>query len=584
MPLAALARLADRLPSWLVTALLLAGIALVEAAVPWILVRGPLTVGLAGLVTARFVAQSIRHARLAVRVRTVLRTRFFELALTAAATALLVSKAFVWVRMVLDPAVRPALEPAYGQYAAAFLVVALLRAVAGGLSVRRLLHRLDLKPAQTVAIGFAVTILAGAIGLSVPLSVSRLEALSLVDVFFTAVSAVTVTGLAVYDPVTFHTTFGQVVLLALIQLGGVGTMAASASLVVLAGRRLRLRQAAALRESMELKALGDVRSQVRAVVLITLGAEAVGAAALYLLWRGDPAVPRPLFAALFHAVSAFCNAGFSTFAAGLVPFRGDPGTNAVIGALVVLGGIGFPVLPLAVRLLPALFVRATRPVLSLHARLALVTTGSLLAGGALLALLLEWRGTLGGLSLGERLLAAGFLSVTARTAGFNTLDVGALSAATLWGLMLLMFVGGSPGSTAGGIKTTTAATVVATLAATLRGRQRVQAFARTIPEEQVQKALALVGVSTAAVALGAGVLLATQDALPPLGLVFEAVSAFATVGLSTGVTGDLDGLGKAVVMVLMFVGRTGPLTLGFALALRAERSHVTYPSEKIMLG
>lgn len=581
---AAWRRLAGGVPAWLETPLLLAGIALVEFLVPWVLVRGPVTLLLAGAVTVRFVIQSIRHARLAVRVRTVLRTRFFELALTAAAAALLVSKASVWVRMLLDPAVRSKLEPVYGQYAIAFLVVALLRAVAGGLNARRLLHRLELMPAQTVAIGFAVTAVAGAIVLAVPLALSQLEALSLLDILFTAVSAVTVTGLAVYDPGTFHTTFGQVVLLVLIQLGGLGTMAASASLVVLAGRRLRLRQTAALRESMDLQALGDVRGQIRAVVLVTLGAEAVGAAALYVLWRGNPAVERPIFAAVFHAVSAFCNAGFSTFATSFVPFRGDAGTNAVIATLVVLGGIGFPVFPVAARLVPALLLRAKRPVLTLHARLVLAMTGALLVLGFMLALITEWRHTLAGLPVLDRLLAAGFLSVTSRTAGFNTLDTSALSAATLWGLMLLMFVGGSPGSTAGGIKTTTAATVLATLVGTLRGRSRVRAFCRTIPDEQVQKALAIVGVSTATVAAGVGALLLTQAALPPMGLVFEAVSAFATVGLSTGVTPALDPLGKLVVMGLMFVGRTGPLTLGFALALRAERSHVTYPSEKIMLG
>lgn len=580
---AALRRLAARIPR-LQEPLLLGGIALVEALVPWPVVRGPVTLLLAGLVTVRFVAQSIRHARLAARIRSVLRARFFELALTAAALALLISKAFVWFRLLVDPGGRPALEPAYAQYAAAFLIVSTLRMVAGGLSVRRLLHRLELRPAQTVAIGFAATILGGTLLLSLPISVVRLEDLSLVDALFTSASAVTVTGLVVYDPGTFHTGFGRAVLLALIQLGGLGTMAASASLVVLAGQRLRLRQAAALQETMDLQAIGVVRGQVRLVVLLTLAAEAVGAGLLLLLWRGHPAVPDPAFAAVFHAVSAFSNAGFSTFSAGLAPLRDDVATNLVIMALIVLGGLGVPVLTSLGRLVPDAWRRKPRPTLSLHARLALTTSAILLAAGLLWALVLEWRGTLAGLDLGHRLLAAAFLSVTARTAGFNTLDTAALAPATLWLLMALMFVGGSPGSTAGGIKTTTAATMVATLWATLHGRPRVEAFRRTIPDEQVAKASALVGVSVATVASGALVLLATQPGQSPLALLFEALSAFATVGLSTGVTPALDAWGKMVVAALMFMGRTGPLTLGFALAARSVRTSVTYPSEKVMIG
>lgn len=572
-----------RVPSRLRSPLLLGAIAAAEFLVPWRVVSAPLTLLLASMLTVRFIVQSVRHFRLAAHVRSVLRTRFIELALTAAALALLASKALVAGRGLLDPAARAALEAVYRQYAVAFLIVAGLRIVGGDFSVRRLLHRLDLRPAQTVALGFAATILAGTLLLSLPISVARLEALSLLDVLFTATSAVTVTGLVVYDPGSFHTPFGQAVLLALIQLGGLGTMAASASLVILAGRRLRLRQAAALQESMDLETIGNVRGQLLTVLALTVAAEAAGATALYLLWQGRPDVEAPAFAALFHAVSAFCNAGFSTFANGLAPFRDDLGTNAAVAALVVVGGLGVPVLSSLGRLALGAWRRRGAPLLTLHARLALATTGVLLAAGALLTLVVEWNGALAPLAWPQRLLAAGFLSVSARTAGFNTVDMAALGPATLWLLMGLMFVGGSPGSTAGGIKTTTAATVVATLRATLRGRPRVEAFRRTIPDEQVAKALALVGLSLAAVGVAAMALLATQRA-DPLALAFEAVSAFATVGLSAGVTSTLDTGGKTVVALLMFVGRTGPLTLGFALAARAARVRVTYPPEKIMIG
>ena len=566
----------------LTPALLLAGIALVEYLLPWRTPARALTFALAALLTARFVAQSVTNLRAAARVWGVLRTRFLELGLTLAALVLLTSKATVWVE-ILGPAAPPTLDRVYRQYAAAFLVVAGLRMVAGEFPVRRILHRLQLQPAQTVAVGFLGTILAGTLLLSLPLAVERLEDLSLLDAFFTATSAVTVTGLIVYDPGTFHTPFGQAVVLVLIQLGGLGTMAASASLVVLAGRRLRLDRSAALQESMDLETLAHVRGQLKTLIGVTLAAEALGALALYLVWRDRPGLEAPLFAAVFHAVSSFCNAGFSTFATGLTAFRDDHATTAVVMLLIVAGGLGFPVLRVLGGAAVRVWSRRRVPLLTLHARLTLTTTAVLLAGGTLATALLEWRGALAPLAWPGRLLAALFLSVTARTAGFNTVDTAALGPATLWLLMVLMFVGGSPGSTAGGVKTTTVATVVATLWATLNGRAGVDAFRRTIPEEQVTKALALIGVSGATVALAILALLATQ-AGEPLGLTFEAVSAFGTVGLSTNLTPTLDAWGKAVVIAVMFIGRTGPLTLGFALAARARRRRLVYPPEKIMIG
>ncbi len=568
----------------LTPALLLGAIAIGEYVLPWRAAGRALTFALAAFLTARFVVQSLRHFRAAARVRGVLRTRFIELGLTLAALLILSSKATVWRRALLEPGSFAAMDHAYRQYAAAFLVVAGLRMFAGDFSVRRILHRLELRPAQTVALGFLATVLAGTLLLSLPLSVERVEELSLLDVLFTATSAVTTTGLVVYDPGAFHTLFGQAVLVVIMQLGGLGTMAVSASLVVLAGRRLRLTRAVALQESLDLETVGQVGSQLKAILGLTVVAEGAGALALYLLWRSRPEIEAPAFAALFHAVSAFCTAGFSVFADNLTGFRDDLGTNVVVGALMTLGGLGFPVMEGVVRV--ALSARARRriPVLGLHARLALLATAILFAGGTLATLVLEWRGVLDPLALPARLLVASFLSMSAQsTAGFNTADTGGLAPAMLWVLMVAMFVGGSPGSTAGGIKTTTAAVVVATLWATLRGRPRVEAFRRTIADEQVAKALALVGVSLALVAVAVAVLLATQVG-DPLALTFEAVSAFATAGLGAGVTPALDAVGKLVIIAVMFIGRTGPLTLGFALAARSRATHVVYPTEKIMIG
>lgn len=558
----------------------LLGIAIIaEYVTPWPLAGRTVSLVAALLLTVGFVRDSLRHVTLTMTLRPVLRTRLAELGLTAIALTLLVSKVWVGAEQLGDPARAASLEPVYRQYAGAFFVVALLRLLAGGLTVRRTLHRLDLRPAQTVALGFALAVFAGTLLLSLPLSVSRLEELSLLDAFFTAASAVTVTGLVVYDPGTALAPVGQVILLGLIQLGGLGTMATSASLVILAGRRLRLDRAAALQESMDLQTLGTVRRQLQSILVVTVVVETAGAVTFYLLWRDRSEIAAPAFAAAFHAVSAFCNAGFSTFATNFVAFREDYATNIAAMALIILGGLGFPVFA-------TLFTRRAwrRPHrVSLHARLALVTTIALLVGGTLLFAVMEWTGAVGGMPWPTRLLASAFLATTARTVGFNTLETAALSPGTLWVLLILMFVGGSPGSTAGGIKTTTAATVAATLWATVRGRARVEVFRRTLPDEQVAKALAVVGVSLACIGLAVLSLLMSQSA-DPVGLVFEAVSAFGTVGLSTGVTPTLTAFGKIVIIATMFIGRIGPLTLGFAIAARARRASIAYPSEKVMIG
>ncbi|HBA60371.1 MAG TPA: hypothetical protein DCZ92_06070 [Elusimicrobia bacterium] len=327
-----------------------------------------------------------------------------------------------------------------------------------------------------------------------------------------------------------------------------------------------------------------MRGQVKTIVAVTFAAEALGALALWLRWRERADIEAPILAAVFHAVSAFCTAGFSLLADGLARFRADGASNAIVVALMLLGSLGFPVFQDLGRVARSLAARQRPPRLALHTRLALVTTGVLVAAGLVAALGLEWRGVLAPLTLPGHLLAAVFLAVTAQsTTGFNTVDTGALGPATLWLVMVLMFVGGSPGSTAGGVKTTTLATVVASVWATLRGRARVEAFRRTLSDEQVTKALALIGISLATVAVAILALLATQTG-DALALTFEAVSAFGTVGLSTNLTPTLDAWGKAVVIAVMFIGRTGPLTLGFALAARARRRRIVYPPEKIMIG
>jgi trk system potassium uptake protein TrkH len=331
---------------------------------------------------------------------------------------------------------------------------------------------------------------------------------------------------------------------------------------------------------MDVDTVGHVRAAVASVLLGTLVLEALGALALYFAWRDLP-VARSPFDAVFHAVSAFCNAGFSLFPDGLMSMVALPGTTFIISLLVVLGGLGFPVLRELPGALP--WPGRHRRRLSLHARLALSASAILLAGGMVGILVLEWRATLAPHPAPVQLMAALFHSVSARTAGFNTLDIAAMAPATLTLLMVLMFVGGSPGGTAGGIKTTTAAAMFLTLRSVLRGRPRVEVRHRTIPPADVHKALAVVGVSLAALTVGMLLLLASQPGAP-VALMFEAVSAFATTGLSAGVTPQLGPGGKLIVMALMFVGRAGPMTLAFAVQARRRQVDLEFPEERITIG
>jgi len=342
---------------------------------------------------------------------------------------------------------------------------------------------------------------------------------------------------------------------------------------------------------------GTWRELVRAVFALTLAIEAAGAVLLAFVFVPDLGLWRGLGSAVFHSVSAFCNAGFSLFPDSLVRYRGDLLVNATIMALIVLGGIGFLVMR---ELLDAARVRLARrpgsrrhvPVrLSLHTKVVLVTTALLIAVGAIFIAGLETRGAFAGMSPGEITLAALFQSVTARTAGFNTVDLGGFHAATIFLLILLMFVGASPGSAGGGVKTTSLAVFFAVFASRLRGSRHTSLFRRTIPEDAIIRALSLVVLAGVLVGVALFALLVVQ--IPPSGLespreflnyIFEAFSAFGTVGLSLGATARLGAAGKWIVILLMFVGRVGMLTMAFAVAGRTRRHAPRYAEETVMIG
>ena len=451
----------------------------------------------------------------------------------------------------------------------------------------------QLSASQLLAGSFLVLVLAGAVGFKVLPGLYAGDGLSWLDALFTATSAVCVTGLIVVDTATYFTTWGQAYVLLLIQLGGLGIITFTTIILSALGRRLSLRHEALARSAAGPAAGIDHRRLAAHVVGFTLAAEAVGALALYALWVPDFGATEAVWPALFHAVSAFCNAGFSTFSDSLVGFQDRPVLLGVVMALVVVGGIGFLVLE-ELLLLAKASRGAGRFRLSVHSRLVLATTAVLLVGGWVAFSTFEWDVTLAQMPLGDKLVNGLFFSVTARTAGFNTVDYGAAASDTNFLTILLMSIGGSPGSTAGGLKTTTVALIGLLAWSRMRGRDRVHLWGRSVPEETLQRAVGLFvvafGMVTAAIFVFTSTELsgvqragASGDAtfLP---FMFEAASAFNTVGLSMGVTGGLSTAGRWTTILLMFVGRVGPLTFAAALARRLRPAPFRYATEEVGVG
>jgi trk system potassium uptake protein TrkH len=450
--------------------------------------------------------------------------------------------------------------------------------------------------ARLMVASFGTTALLGAFVLTLPVSLRDVAQASFVDALFTSVSALCVTGLAVNTISQTYSFFGQAVILVLIQVGGLGIMVLYSFFGVLAGRRMRVHHTAVMAEMLDLSSLESLRRALGGIILLTLTIEGLGALALYYVFLGSPDVAlgpehegalagagSTAWAAIFHAVSAFCNAGFSLFPAGLVPFVSSPLVCGIIAALVLIGGLGFPVW-FELGRNTAWRLRGRRvPKLSLHAQIVLVTSGLLLAVGGVGTALLEGHNALGELDTGSLLLASAFHSVVTRTAGFNTFDIGAMGASSLLLTAALMFVGGSPGSTAGGIKTTTLAVLFATFRGELQSEPRTNLGGRSLSSSTTRRALGVAFISVALLLFLLFFLLLFERH-PPHELAFEIVSALATVGLSTGITPELTTPGKLVVIIAMFVGRIGPLTLALLLERRSRPGHIEYPEERVGIG
>lgn len=465
----------------------------------------------------------------------------------------------------------------------------------------------SLKPAQLIALSFAAVILTGTLMLWSPAAATG-EPLTLIDAFFTTVSATCVTGLVTFDVGVRLSLFGQLVLLACIQVGGLGLMTLTTLFAAIVGRRLPITDRIAILESFHHRATNKVASLIKHIVLATLLAEMVGALLLFLHWTSAGHIPQwntRLYHAVFHSVSAFCNAGFTLYGGNMTGFARDFFTQAVIAGLIITGGIGFlatldvrdylmhsylpGVIPWGLK---ARLQARAHPRLTVHTKIVLTVSGLLLAVGTVSYFLLERGGLLARMSFAEALWNAWFCAVTARTAGFNTIDYAELSGPALMCTMALMFIGASPGSTGGGIKTSTFGILVANALFRLRGKPRLHCFGRTIPEETIGRAHAIVVSAIAVVVLAASVVIAAEaqrhgsahsrDLFLPV--LFETISAFATVGLSMNFTPTLGTLGKLVIALVMFVGRIGPLTMAVAIASRKQQENYQYAEENLMVG
>ncbi len=443
--------------------------------------------------------------------------------------------------------------------------------------------------AHILILSFLVADLVGSVLLWCPFSNAGTP-VSFVDAVFTSTSALCVTGLTVLDTARDFSTFGQMVILGLIQLGGLGVMTFSVFLFLSMGRGIGIRGRWLMEETFTPTPIGDIHTLIKSIFVFTILAEGVSALLLALCFWRDYPFPLALYHGFFHAISSFCNAGFSTFGTNLMKYSNHVGINTVIAGNIIIGGLGFPVI---YELYQRARYRSERRSLSLHARMVIITTAVLIVAGALLFWAFEAGNTLAHRPFYEKCLVSFFQSVTPRTAGFNTVDIGTLTDSCIYIMLLLMFVGASPGSTGGGIKTTTLAVLVAVAWNKLRGRPHGHTLNRTIPPDIIMKSFSLYMISVFIILTTHMLLLFTEISSPTLQherghfltYLFETVSAFGTVGLSMGITPSLNSANKLLLSVLMFAGRVGILTFAYALSRKGARGFkFSYSEEKVMIG
>ncbi len=449
---------------------------------------------------------------------------------------------------------------------------------------------------RTVGLGFLTVISIGAILLAMPFASEEGVWTRPVDALFTATSATCVTGLIVVDTGSYYSFWGQLVIAILMQVGGLGYMTANTFLLLLLGRQFRLRDKIAIQKTLDTPGLAGLRKLIVSIIAVTLFFEIAGVAVLLPIFRQDFAPGESLWLAIFHSISAFNNAGFSTFSDSFMGYARSLPLNLIVTILIVFGGLGYQVIMETFLWLWALLRRfwkkgfsgesTERFLFSLHFKVVTRMTFFLLASGTVLFLFTEWNNpnTLKNWSFFDKILGAWFQSVTTRTAGFTTIETSQLSQAAIMVTIVFMFLGASPGGTGGGIKTTTLRVLLSSTRSVLRGRNYVLCHQRKIPQEIILKSIGVL-VGFLVVAIAAIFLLSiSEGTLEPIEIWFEVVSALGTVGLSLGATSSLSIFGKLVITAAMFVGRVGVLLLISAIVEPAKRSLLQYPEENLLVG
>jgi trk system potassium uptake protein len=437
---------------------------------------------------------------------------------------------------------------------------------------------------QILILGFFVIIFIGAILLSLPISSNRHTYTNFLDSIFVSTSATCVTGLVTVDTGTHWSYFGKSVILALIQIGGLGFMSFSTLIALALGRKITLRERMIIHQSINSFNLGGLVKMSKYILIFTFSIEAVGAAILSIQFIPQFGVYKGIFYSVFHSVSAFCNAGIDIIGSGssLTTYYDNSTVILVIGFLVIIGGLGFYVWKELYSL------RSFRQIklISVNSKVCISVTSFLLIFGTILFFIFEFNNpeTMGNMSLKNKLLSSFFASLSPRTAGFNSISIENMSGNSKFLTMIMMFIGGSPGSTAGGLKTTTFALIVMTAVSVIRGREETEIYKRTIRRDLVYKAIVILIIDLLILLISCMILGLTEHGKSMESIIFECVSAFGTAGLSLGITSSLSIIGKIVIIILMFFGRLGGLTIILAMTHRKVPRSIKYPEGKILIG
>ncbi|CUO60895.1 Trk family potassium uptake protein [Clostridium sp. NSJ-49] len=438
-----------------------------------------------------------------------------------------------------------------------------------------------LKGVQILALGFLVVILIGAIILTLPISSATRQYTNFLDALFTSTSAVCVTGLVTLDTGTHWSMFGQTIIMLLIEIGGLGFMSFTTLIAIILGKKITLRDRLILQDAMNTFNIQGLVKMVQYVLTFTITVQLSGALLFSTQFIPKYGIGKGMFYSLFHSISAFCNAGFDLFGnfSSLTSYSSNWVVILVASALIIIGGIGFAVWI-------EVYNFKSMKKLSIHSKMVILVTAILVVGGTILMFIFEHNNpnTLANMNIGDKLVNSFFAAVTPRTAGFNSISTDGMTNAGNLLTIILMFIGGSPGSTAGGIKTTTIGVLIVTVICVIRGREDAEAFKKRFPKELVYKAFTLFFIGGVLVMSATMLLSYTEQGASFLSLLYETTSAFATVGLTVGLTQQLTEVGKVLIMIMMYLGRVGPLTVVLSLMRNKKNNGVKYPEGKILIG